>query len=315
MLVVEEGVALFLESRLVTCRETTLGTYRQCLTAFSGWLGDRSIEPGAIDAYLRTLKARKLSVDTQRNVYRMLKTFCRWLVEYDLLDRDPFVGRGRVTAPPAKRQRRTVYSEADVVRLLHATGPVRWKRERKTVRRQWRPGGPLEREELHGRALVLLAVDSALRAGEITALTCGQVRAPRLLVESKGGHRDVAFIGPATRAVLWELAHGRADDDPLFRNWDGERCSVAALRNILRRLAGRAGVSLPPRRLHAFRHYAARQWVKAKLPDLVIKQLMRHSRLSTTEIYTQLDEDELARLHEESSSIERLMVQAGLQAA
>ena len=82
---------------------------------------------------------------------------------------------------------------------------------------------------MQGRALVLLAVDSALPAGEICALTCGQIRAPRLLVESKGGHVDAAFVSASTRAVLWELAHRRPDDDPLFRNWDGERCTVAAL--------------------------------------------------------------------------------------
>jgi site-specific recombinase XerD len=90
----------FLESREGTCRETTLATYRQCLGAFVTWLGEQPISAATIDAYLRTLRARKLAEDSQRNVYRMLKTFCRWLYEYDRLDRDPFVGRGKVTAPP-----------------------------------------------------------------------------------------------------------------------------------------------------------------------------------------------------------------------
>jgi site-specific recombinase XerD len=305
----------YMESREESCRPSTLATYQQCLRAFAAWLEDRPLDTVAISGYLRTLRARKLSQDSQRNAYRMIKTFCRWLVEQELLDRDPFVGRGRVRPPALKRQRRKIYSEAEIVALLHATGSIQWKLERRTVRQQWRPGGPLEREELQGRALVLLAVDSALRAGEIAALSCGQIRAASLLIESKGGHQDAAFVSVATRAVLWELAHDRRDNDPLFRDWSGKRCSVAALRGILVRLARRAGVQLPPRPMHAFRHYAAREWLKASLEDLTIQQLMRHSQLSTTTIYTQLDEDELAELHAKASPAARLLERAGFKAA
>jgi hypothetical protein len=67
---------------------------------------------------------------------------------------------------------------------------------------QWLPDGPLAREALQGHALVALAVDSALRAAEICALTCGQIRAPKLLVMKKGGHVDAAFVSIAARGVL-----------------------------------------------------------------------------------------------------------------
>ncbi len=52
--------------------------------------------------------------------------------------------------------------------------------------------------------------------------------------------------------MLWELAHGRADVEPLFRNWNGNACSVAALREILYRLARRAAVVLPRARCMRF---------------------------------------------------------------
>jgi site-specific recombinase XerD len=173
----------------------------------------------------------------------------------------------------------------------------------------------MAREALQGRALVLLLVDSALRAAETAGLSCGQVRGPRLLVRSKGGHYDAAFVSTATRAVLRELAGERPDTDPLFRDFNNRRCSTAGLRGIVQRLARRAGVPLPPRPVHAFRHYAARQWLKAGVPDLTIRQLMRHESLSTTQIYTELDPDELAQLHAEASPINDLMRRAGLKAA
>jgi site-specific recombinase XerD len=74
-------------------------------------------------------------------------------------------------------------------------------------------------------------------------------------------------------------------------------------------------VALPERPLHAFRHHAARQWLKAGVPDLTIRQFMRHESLSTTQIYTELDPDELDELHARASPIAALMEQAGLLAA
>lgn len=305
--------AAFLESRQATCRAETIATYRQCVTAFAAWLDGRPIAPGVVRTYLIGLKTRGLADETQHNHYRQLKTLCRWLVDEGLLDRDPFSGRGRVLPPRQRRRRRQTYSEADVVALLRATGPVVWKRGRRTTRQQWQPGGPLAREAPQGRALVLLLVDSALRAAEVCALSCGQVRKSVLVIVGKGGHEGVAFITPETRAALRELAGQRADDAPLFRNWDGNRCTPRDLRTLLRRLADRAGVTLPPRPLHAFRHYAAQQWVKAKVPDLAIQQLMRHADLQTTQIYTRNAPPELlAALHAGASRIAAILEAAGL---
>lgn len=312
----EEQIAMFLAERTEICNATTLKLYGAILRHYDRWSAERPepYSPASIRAYLAS--GRGLAGDTQRNRGRYLKLFCAWLVERGVLAQSPFDGPNRVRVPPRKRARRKVYTEADVVKLLQATAPRQWKRgERRTTRQQWRPDGPMRREALQGRALVLLLVDSALRASEVCALTCGQVRADKLRVRSKGGHIDVAFVSEATRAVLLELAGDRPDDAPLFRNWKGGRCTPASLRAILRRVAHRAGVELPPRPLHAFRHHAARQWLKAKLPDLVIRQLMRHDDIRTTQIYTELDDDELAALHAEASPIAGLMERAGLWAA
>lgn len=311
-----DQIAAFLAGRTDTCQPNTLATYRAYLQHYARWVGAR---PPYAAATIRAYIAARQAVDrndTLRNRVRFLRLLCAWLVETDQLEHSPFEGRDRVRTPARKRARRDVYSEAEIVALLRATGPVQWKlAQRASDRRQWTPGGPLEREALQGRALVLLLVDSALRAAEAASLTCGAVRAALLDVRSKGGHLDKAFITEETRTVLLELAGDRADDAPLFRDWNNRPCTTRGLRGIVQRLARRAGVELPERPLHAFRHYAARQWVKAKVPDLVIRQLMRHEALSTTQIYTELSPEELAELHAEASPVAGLMRQAGLRRA
>jgi integrase/recombinase XerC len=304
---------LFLESREEGCNAASLASYRYTLTAFVSWLGEQPLTADVIRAYLASQRERGLADSTVDNTFRQIKTFCRWAVDEDLLDRDPFSGKRRVKRPERKRVYRRVYSDAQIVQLLTATGKVWWKANRKTTRQQWTPGGPLEREALQGRGLVLLLTDSALRAGEVCSLTCGAIRNPEPVVTGKGGHTLPFFVSDPTRTVLLALAGDRADDAPLFRDWRGGACDPKQLLIALRRLARRAEVPLPPRPLHAFRHWAARYWKASGLSDLVIMDLMRHTSIQTTLIYTGgPNVRNLTYQHANVSPIARLLIQAGL---
>ena len=295
-------IAAFLTSRAETCNQASVKTYRAYLQPFLKWLGDRPLSSMAISGYLADMRARKLSAPTIGGAFRMLKTCCRWLVEQEMLDRDPFVGAGRVKPQPQKRRRRKVYTPDQVITLL--TTSAEWIAEREEILKWWPSENPYYlRDAIQSRALVLLLCDSALRAAEVCALSCGQVRDAEFIVLGKGGHEDEAFMSPITRAALLDLSGDRADADPLFRDKFLKRCTTRALRSCLRHLAKRAGVPLVPRPLHAFRHLAAREWLKSGLGDLAIQQLMRHANLATTRLYTDLSPAELAELHGKASPI------------
>jgi len=296
----------FLESRAETCNTDSQATYAATLRPFEAWLSGRPISAALISAYLIERRKRGLANATLGNDHRMLKTMCRWLVEFAYLEADPFQGPGRVRPPGRKRRRRQVYSEDQVVQLL-ITAEQR-VREREDTQK-WRPSkNPyLLRDAQQAKALILLLCDSALRAGEVCALNCGQIRAGEFIVLGKGGHEDAAFITLATREALQTLADNRDDDAPLFLDIDQGRCTTRALRGCFTRMAELADVPLLPRPLHSFRHLAARQWLKSGLGDLTIRQLMRHSDLSTTRIYTELDAAELAALHMQASPIGRFL--------
>lgn len=308
-------VERFMRTREITCRPASLNLYRHCLGTFQRWhvAEDMTdLSPTTIGDYFRMLRARELSDQTVRGHYRMLKTWCRWLVDEELLERDPFAGRGKVATPPLKKRRQPAYNDSDIVALLSVTTPPNWKRDRKTARLQWQPGGPLEREALQAQALVLVLADTGMRAGEVCRLTCAHLRARECVVEGKGGHEGVVFFSQLTRQILIELIGDRPNHEPVFRDWNGRACSPRSLRSIVERLGARAGLELPPRPCHAFRHYAARKWLAAGVPTLAIKQFMRHSQLTTTELYAQLDETMLARLHDQASPVLTLLEDAGL---
>lgn len=296
-------LASYLDHRAQTCGPRTLALYRHLLGRFERMLAGRTPDPRTVAAYLRHYRAS--APDTQRNVYRALKAYTRWLVDSGHLDTDPFAGPLGVARPRLPRRRRQTYTESEVLALLTAAAPARGARCR------WAANGPRAREQPQSRALILLLIDSAMRAEEVCRLTCGQARAPKLVIVGKGGHQDRAYVTELTRRALLDLAEGRPDEAPLFRDWTGGPCSVTALRGILERLAKRAGVTLPPRPVHAMRHYAAQAWVRAGLSDLAIKELMRHASLSTTQIYTSgAREEDLAAMHARVSPIAGLLRQS-----
>lgn len=291
------SIAAFLDHRAYA--PSTVALYRTILRRFEAWRDGRPLSALLVAGYLRTYRHR--APDTQANVYRCLRAYTRFLGAAP----DPFSGPGAVVRPPMPRRRRRTYTQAEVVALLVACGPAAGQRQR------WAPDGPRAREQLQARSLVLLLIDSALRADEVCRLTCGQVRAPELIVRGKGGHEDRVYVTETTRAYLLQLAGDRAADAPLFRNWLGGRCTTDALRGLVERLAVRAAVTLPPRCLHSFRHYSAVGWARAGLPDLVIKRLMRHRDLGTTQLYTEsARDDELAVLHARVSPVAGLLATA-----
>lgn len=307
-------IGLFLETKSLTCRPKTMALYQHILTTFARWLDqqpDPVLTPRVITAYLRSVHARGLREETLHNNYRQLKTLCRWLYDEGLIERDPFSGRGKVPTPARTRVYRAVYSDEAVARLLAAADA--WH---PTPNRYHGPGaGYLVREPLQAKALILLLCDSAMRIGEVARLTCGHLLEDELIIEGKGGHRDVVFISAPTRAALEALVEGRPPEAPLFRGRNnGEPATPHVLRGIIERLAVRADVELPPRCVHAFRHYACRRWLRAGASTLAIKGLMRHQTISTTEIYAQIDTATLQRIHQQVTPIADLLALAEAEA-
>jgi integrase len=274
------------------------------------------ITAASLRAYLDTMRARGVSEETVKNAYLRVRFWCTWLREGGDLDVDPFVGRDRVVLKKRPRELRVVYTREQIVKLLQATyqavpSPSSRRPDPLEGRVRRDRDGLLEREPLEGRALVLLLLDSGLRAEEVTRLNCGDVRAAQRRVRGKGNTYLPWYCTEPVLAVLRELAGDRADDSPLFRGRFGQRHTTASLREVLERLARRADVALPPRPLHAFRHMAARTWKAAGLSDLVIMDLLRHSNLASTAHYTRgADVEALAEHHARVSPIGELLKRA-----
>ena len=159
------------------------------------------------------------------------------------------------------------------------------------------------------RAAVELLYAAGLRVSELVGLDLGDIRLSQrtLRIRGKGRkERVVPFGRPAAKALdayLPVRARWRKkvsdDEEPLFVNQRGSRLSDRSVRRILdsavRRTAGLA--HLHP---HALRHAFATHLLEAGMDLRAIQELLGHSSLATTQVYTRVDLAHLMEVHRRS---------------
>ena len=151
--------------------------------------------------------------------------------------------------------------------------------------------------ELRDRAMIELAYSCGLRSEEVISLDVGSLDfdSEQLSVVGKGSrHRRLPVGEPAQRAVEDYLRRGRPSlaDDPaepaLFVSRNGRRLSpsdVARRLSIRVRDAATASGISP----HALRHSFATHLLEGGADLRTIQELLGHSSISTTQVYTHLD--------------------------
>jgi integrase/recombinase XerC len=159
------------------------------------------------------------------------------------------------------------------------------------------------------RAAMELLYAAGLRVGELVALDLGDVKLSQRVVRVRGKGRKerlVPFGRPAAEALesyLPDRAHWRRsvtdEDDPLFVNQRGGRISDRSIRRQLDH-AVRHTADLNHLHPHALRHAFATHLLEAGMDLRAIQELLGHSSLATTQIYTKVDLAHLMAVHRRS---------------
>jgi integrase/recombinase XerD len=156
------------------------------------------------------------------------------------------------------------------------------------------------------QALVELLYGAGLRVSEAVGLEKAGVDLDSRLVRvlGKGGKERIVPIGrPAAEAVRRYLARGRPYLDvrhrpELFLNARGGALTRAGAFLILRKLAEKAG--LDPTRVHPhlLRHSFATHLLEGGADLRTIQELLGHSSLSTTQMYSHVDGRRLRKVYD-----------------
>src|SRR4051794_36231498 len=162
--------------------------------------------------------------------------------------------------------------------------------------------------ELRDRAMFEIAYGCGLRAEEIVNLELRSVEfdAEQLRVLGKGSKTRFVPVGePALRSVARYLERGRgalagdSGEPALFLSKTGRRLSTSDIRRRLRvwaRHAAAQGAVHP----HALRHSYATDLLEGGGDLRVIQELLGHSSISTTQVYTRVESARLRAAYERS---------------
>ncbi len=228
-----------------------------------------------------------------------LRGWTRWLYRSGHLGSDPCEDELLRARPPSDRRPRAV-SDEDLDQLVaeaeaeSATG------------RMWWPARDV--------ALLRFMAGTGARAEEVCGVSIGEIdRRPERPIwrvnKSKGAKQRDVPLGSITMQTLDDYLSERVKpsegrgalparrSDPLFVRVNGEGLTVNVLDRLLRRLALRAGVTLPAgAAAHAFRHHYGVTLAMRGVPQSAIAQLMGHADPRTTSIYTTVAAQQLIGL-------------------
>ena len=154
-------------------------------------------------------------------------------------------------------------------------------------------------------AVLEVLYGSGLRVSELCGLDLDQVDLDRrrLTVWGKGAKQRVVPLGDPAAAALRSWMHGGraeavpagpADVPALFLNRRGRRLTPRDVRRILDR---RSPVPTHP---HALRHTFATHLLDGGADLRVVQELLGHSDLATTQIYTHVSKERLRAVYEAS---------------
>ena len=260
--------------------ERTRRAYGVDLAQLALWSSANGVEPDTVDypvlrRYAGELAGRGAGPRTVARKLEAIRSFYKSMVELGEMTANP----ADLLPAPKQPQRlpRTMKAE-DVAALLNkipATTPL----------------------ELRDRALFELAYGCGLRAEELVDLDLQSIDfdAETVRVEGKGGKTRFVPAGePALRSVTRYLERGRpalvsADDDPaLLLSKSGRRLSTSDVRRRLKvwaRHATQQGAVHP----HALRHSFATHLLEGGADLRAIQELLGHSSISTTQVYTRVE--------------------------
>ena len=274
-------------------------------------------------AAARFLDSPTLSEGTRRAYGYDVGEFCHWLgrrgTKLDdvdvrvLVDYVSYLGAARPGRRPSKLAPATISRKLAAVRafLRHALGPARVPDAVLAPRRARRiPDAPKQQEveatlaalegegaiPLRNRALVELVYSAGLRSAEAVGLDLMDVDFEQELVHvrlGKGAKDRVIPLGEEAshwlarylRDARPELATGA--EDALFLSARGRRLDTSTLRRL---------VPHPHRLRHAF----ATHLLEGGADLRTIQELLGHSSLSTTQVYSHVDAKRLRRVYDHS---------------
>lgn len=243
----------------------------------------RELEPQQLRRTVSQLHARGVSGRTIAYLISGWRGFFNWLVKHRGYSRNPCVG---LRAPRSPKGLPKALSPDLMARLLEgaANAPVQWR----------------------DKAMFEVFYSSGLRLAELVSLDLADARSllrqAEVTVTGKGAKTRTVPVGSKARAAVeaWLAQRAklaRPGESALFVGARGRRIAPSSVRYALAQWARRLGL---PQHVHPhmLRHSFATHMLQSSGDLRAVQEMLGHSSISTTQVYTHLDFQHLAKAYD-----------------
>lgn len=262
----------------------TINWYKTFLTPFVAKFGNESIDSFTVRKIANWLKSQDGRPYTKFDRSKAIHYFFSWCVKaYGITDPTSAIPLPRIPEPEPK-----AIEVDDLNRLIEVAA-----------------SNPRD------MAILIILADCGLRASSLVNLSVDDIdfAAHTIAIrnDKRGKTRAVPFSLESERVLILWLKKRPTTTDRLFPSDDGKPLKYAGLREILRRLAVKAGFTTERYNLHSFRHFAAREYLRngGSLPALA--RILGHQYIdTTTRYYAVFTLTELSDVHDQHSPLNSL---------
>jgi integrase/recombinase XerC len=261
----------------------TLDAYRRDLDALAGWCAQRGIQEfEALDAealrlFLAAQHRGGLSPKSLQRRLSACRGLFRHLQRHGQLERDPSAG---LRAPKAPRKLPQVLDADEATALVELQGD--------------------DPKSLRDRAMLELFYSSGLRLSELCGLRWADLDLESGSARVLGKGRKTRLVpvgGPAVAALRALSALGCAPELPVFRGRGDGAISPRTVQQRIKQAAQQQGLwkRVHP---HLLRHSCASHLLESSADLRAVQELLGHADIATTQVYTHLDFQHLARVYD-----------------
>jgi integrase/recombinase XerC len=267
----------------------TVASYRHDLVNFCTFCGERSIESASavVNADVRLWVAHMRHHLNGRSVQRALsalRSFYKYLLREQFVSHNPVTG---ISAPKSARRLPKTLDIDQTQQLLQSASSASGD----------------DFLDLRDQAIMELFYSSGLRLSELIALDVDTIDFPQgqVVVAGKGNKTRIVPVGSvALRAITaWLEVRPQVAprDNALFISRRGQRISPRSVQLRLAQQSLQRGVAqhVHP---HMLRHSFASHLLESSGELRSVQELLGHANLSTTQVYTHLDFQHLAKIYD-----------------
>jgi integrase/recombinase XerC len=276
----------FLENIKGLSKNTT-SSYQRDLNKLSKFLqasdinGFNGLSEEICSAWIADLFQHNVSARSIQRHISSAKGFFNYLKKIGLVTDSPF---DLISSPKSPSHLPSVLSPEEVSQLLN-----------------FKPKNAQEKRDL---AIIELIYSSGLRVSEAVNINLNDFEDNKnfLRVLGKGSKTRLVPVGRYAQNAIndWVVEREKlsTNDNALFVNLRGNRISTRSVQERIKNIAIMQG--LPPVNPHMLRHSFATHLLESSGDLRSIQELLGHSSLSTTQIYTRLDYQHLIKVYEKS---------------